>query len=101
MWDNPREIGVCTGKIFEYLSAKRPIISHGITEGCVPDILNDTNTGNSVKSVPEIKKVLQEYYSKYQKKGQVFYSGNDNIYKYSHKNMAKRFAEILDKVSAD
>ncbi len=101
MWDNPLEIGVCTGKIFEYLSAKRPIISHGITEGCVPDILNDTNTGNSVKSVPEIKKVLQEYYSKYQKKGQVFYSGNDNIYKYSHKNMAKRFAEILDKVSAD
>ncbi|AXV36748.1 MAG: hypothetical protein CIT01_00325 [Methanobacterium sp. BRmetb2] len=101
MWDNPLEIGVCTGKIFEYLSAKRPIISHGITEGCVPDILNDTNTGNSVKSVPEIKKVLQEYYSQYQKKGQVFYSGNDNIYKYSHKNMAKRFAEILDKVSAD
>ena len=101
MWDNPREIGVCTGKIFEYLSAKRPIISQGITEGCVPDILNGTNTGKSVKSVLEIKKVLEEYYSQYQRKGHVSYLGTDKIYNYSHKNMAKRFAELLNKVSAN
>ncbi|MGC9516137.1 MAG: glycosyltransferase [Methanomicrobiales archaeon] len=101
MWDHPDEIGVCTGKIFEYLSAKRPIISQGITRGCVPDILQETQTGNSVKTIPQIKEVIKEYYRQYQEYGQVLYSGNEKIINYSHENMARKFAELLDQASKD
>ena len=101
MWDNPSEIGVCTGKIFEYLSAKRPIISQGIREGCVANILNETNTGKAVKTVEEIKDVLLEHYSQYDKQGQVPYQGNEKIYQYSHENMALEFGKLLDKISSN
>lgn len=101
MWDNPSEIGVCTGKIFEYLSAKRPIISQGIKEGCVANILNKTNTGKAVKTVHEIKDVLIKYYLQYRKNGQVQYQGNEKIYQYSHENMACRFGKLLDKITSN
>lgn len=39
-WDDPREDGVIPGKIFEYIGAKRPILSTGRTQGEVADILS-------------------------------------------------------------
>ncbi|MDI6644108.1 MAG: glycosyltransferase [Methanobacteriaceae archaeon] len=100
MWDNHSEIGVCTGKLFEYLSAKRPIISQGITEGCVANILHETNTGTAVKTVHEIKEVFLKYYSQYKKMGKVPYQGNEKIYQYSHVNMAREFGKLLNKITS-
>ncbi|MGD1956961.1 MAG: glycosyltransferase [Sphingomonadales bacterium] len=39
-WDDPREDGVIPGKVFEYIGAKRPILSVGSTRGEVADILS-------------------------------------------------------------
>lgn len=39
-WDDAREDGVIPGKIFEYIGAKRPILSTGRTQGEVADILS-------------------------------------------------------------
>ena len=47
-WDNPEEKGVYTGKLFEYLAARRPILSFGHTsgEGVIKELpCSDTRRG--------------------------------------------------------
>jgi glycosyltransferase involved in cell wall biosynthesis len=96
LWDRPEEIGVYTGKIFEYLAAQRPILATGGPKGVVKDLLAETNSGMYATSVDDVKKALEEYYNEYKRKGNIKYKGertkND---KYSQKEMARKFAEVL------
>lgn len=96
LWDHPEEIGVYTGKIFEYLAAQRPILAIGGPEGVVKELLAETNAGMYATSVDDVKKALEEYYREYKLKGYVEYKGeiakND---KYSQREMARKFAEVL------
>jgi glycosyltransferase involved in cell wall biosynthesis len=96
-WDSPREKGVYTGKIFEYLAAERPILAIGGPAGVVTDLLIETGTGIHVSSLQGLKDVLIEFYKQYTETGQVQYHGDrQRIYKYSHPEMARKFAELLD-----
>jgi hypothetical protein len=47
MWDNPKEYGVYTGKLFEYIAAKRPILLIGSKEGVAHRLLSELNIGKS------------------------------------------------------
>ncbi len=98
-WDNPREQGTYTGKVFEYLAASRPILAVGGPKGVVSELLEQTKVGVHVKNATELKRLLHEWYMEYLVKGQVSYKGEkEKIIKYSHIEMAKRFAEILNEV---
>ncbi|AKB53791.1 MULTISPECIES: glycosyltransferase [Methanosarcina] len=97
LWDHPSEIGVYTGKLFEYLASKRPILAIGGPKGVVNDLLEETETGYFVSSVEDIKNTIIKYYTEYKLNGQVSYKGNNSkIEKYSQKEMARKFADILD-----
>jgi glycosyltransferase involved in cell wall biosynthesis len=96
LWDHPEEIGVYTGKIFEYLAARRPILAIGGPEGVVKELLADTNAGIYATSVDDVKKALEGYYREYKLKGYVEYKGERaEIDKYSQREMARKFAEVL------
>ena len=96
-WNNPNEKGVYTGKIFDYLAAQRPILSIGISGGVVAELLERTNAGVHVSSVDEIKREIKDAYFEYKSKGKVSYHGiTSEIDKYSQKEMAKKFAELLN-----
>jgi len=99
MWDNPHEKGVYTSKVFEYLATQRPILVTGIKEGVVEKLLKYTNAGVCAISVEDIKKIIEKFYNEYKEKGYVSYRGDKTkIKKYSQREMAKKFAMILDKV---
>ena len=49
-WNDPKEKGVFTGKIFEYLSAQRPIIALGGYGGVVKELLEQTKAGVSLNN---------------------------------------------------
>lgn len=96
-WDDPRERGVYTGKLFEYLAARRPILAVGGPRGVVTELLLETNTGIHVSSYVELKHILAQLYEEYKTCGQVAYHGCEGrIAQYSHRAMARRFAELLD-----
>ena len=96
LWDNPEEIGVYTGKIFEYLAARRPILATGGPKGVVKELLVETNSGMYATSVDDVKKALEEYYNEYKLKDNVSYKGERaKIDKYSQREMARKFAEVL------
>lgn len=98
-WDNPLEEGVYTGKIFDYLAAKRPILALGGPEGVVSDLLQETNAGLHVRTEAELKRAILAWYEEFQQNGSVSYSGNQQIHNFSHVKMAERFSKVLNEVS--
>lgn len=102
LWNNPKEKGVYTGKVFEYLAARRPIIAiGGPEESVVKDLLDETQAGHYVSSSEELEIVLSKYYSDYINTGTISPIENSSISKYSQLEMAKRFAEVLDKIQME
>jgi hypothetical protein len=99
-WEDPRERGWHSGKIFEYLAAMRPILATGGAQDVITDVLNETDAGLEARTLEELEKVLQKSYSEYKLKGSVIYQGNiDKISAYSYREIAKRYAKVLDTIT--
>jgi hypothetical protein len=45
MWNDPREHGTLTGKLFEYVGARRPILLVGLTTGAAADLVKSRSLG--------------------------------------------------------
>ncbi|MEM8799190.1 MAG: glycosyltransferase family 4 protein [Pseudomonadota bacterium] len=52
-WDHPGEDGVLAGKLFEYIAARRPVLSLGSTTGEAAKIINDNALGLVTRDVDE------------------------------------------------
>ena len=100
-WNDPEEKGVYTGKLFDYLAARRPILSLGYTGGVVKDLLDQTRAGVHCSNEAELREYLLRAYREYRELGVVQYHGiGEEVMKYSHVEMARKFAEVLDAVTA-
>jgi len=98
-WDDPREKGTYTGKLFDYLCAKRPILAFGGPKGVVSELLEETAAGVYAPSISHIKKILAKWFTEYNKTSKVAYKGKkDKVQKYTHLEMARKFAQVLEKV---
>ena len=97
-WEDEGGKGVYTLKIFEYLAAQRPILATGGSgEGVIKELLDETKAGVYAPTVEDIKHILRGIYLEYKSKGEISYRGNiERINKYSYREMAKKFAEVLD-----
>ena len=100
-WNDTEEVGIYTGKVFEYLNAKRPILALGHTDGGIlKELLDQTQAGVHISNVEELKEYIIKAYHEYKESGMVQYRGIDaEIMKYSHREMARKFGEVLDKIS--
>ena len=63
----PSAKGIITGKIFEYLNAKRPILAIGPIDGDLAKILDETNSGVIIEfeDAVSLKSVILEFYNQY------------------------------------
>jgi hypothetical protein len=92
-------VGTIPAKIFEYFAAQRPILAFGGPEGEVSKILKKTNAGIFAKSEEEIKNYLLNSYNEWKKDGYTHYYGEmSEINKYSQREMANKFVEVLDNI---
>ncbi len=96
-WSDPRETGQHTGKVFEYLGSRRPILAIGGARGVVSELLDETRAGKHPLSRNELKSVLRAWYAEYRASGGVAYQGDtQTISPYTHREMASRFAGVLE-----
>ena len=94
----PSAKGIITGKIFEYLQAKRPILAIGPEDGDAAIILKNTNAGEIVdfKNKKTLKALIIDFYNTY-KEGNLHVK-SDNINQYHRKNITSQLAEVIKKV---
>jgi glycosyltransferase involved in cell wall biosynthesis len=92
--------GILTGKLFEYLKAKRPILAIGPEKGDLAAILQETNSGVIVNFDAEEKLKLEivVLYQKY-KEDKLTVNFN-NIEKYHRKELTKKIAFILKSLNS-
>lgn len=97
-WDDPQEKGVYPLKIFEYLGTRRPILTTGGSDDdVVARLLNETKAGICAPTVEDIKNTIGDLYREYKMKSEIAYKGEKSkANKYSHREMARKFSEILD-----
>lgn len=90
--------GILTGKFFEYLSTKRPILIIGPPDGDAAEILSETNAGKVVdfEDSYNLKKVILDYYNLF-KKQQLFVTSKF-VENYSRRTLTAKLAKLLDKI---
>ena len=100
-WEDSRFKGDYSGKIFEYLAAQRPILATGgFGNNVTEKLLNGTKAGIYAPTVEDIRKALKEFYLEHKQNGKVSYRGRwKEIKRYSYREMAKKFTDVLNKIT--
>jgi hypothetical protein len=88
---------IIPGKLFLYLSVKRPILAFSVLDSDVEDIINETKSGRvfDYSDKVDLKQHILELYNQFKTKHNSLYS--NDIDQYSYKHLSKRLSEILDK----
>ena len=88
--------GHIPGKLYEYLAANRPILCIGNPESDSAQIIKGAEAGTLVhfNDISGLKKVILENYQQYCNFGSIK-NQTKNINKYSRKEEAKQYAELL------
>ena len=92
--DAPNVKGILTGKMYEYIALKRPILAIGPTDADFAKIIAETKSGtaHNFNDIDGIMYTLEKYFNLYrQNKLQI---NSDSYEKYSRKNLAKKFIEL-------
>jgi glycosyltransferase involved in cell wall biosynthesis len=101
-WSDPRETGHHSAKLFEYLAAGRPVLAVGGSRGVLSRSLEETRAGTHALTPAEVREFLLRSYGEFKKTGRVPYSGDPQaVAQYSHPEMARRFAQVLDAVATE
>lgn len=92
----PSAKGIITGKIFEYLQAKRPIVAIAPKNGDLAEIINETKSGVIVgfNEKDELKKVILNLYQQYNDKN--LNINSNNIEQYHRRNLTKKLAKVME-----
>lgn len=89
-WNNPKAKGVLTGKLFEYLYARKPILFIGYKGSEINDILSYTRSGKCLNDPSEIK----NYIIKIMNKEITF--NFQNVEEFSRENQTKKFIKLIE-----
>jgi glycosyltransferase involved in cell wall biosynthesis len=99
-WDDPKEPGIHSLKLLEYLAARRPVLATGKYRDVADELLAETGAGIYAADAAAIEQALAESYREYQQKGSVTWRGDvTKINSYSQREMARKFALLLDSLT--
>ena len=84
--------GILTGKFFEYMSAKVPVLAIGPIDGDLAEILNKTKTGliSNFTDEKTLEKNILDYFN-----GKVIERNEAEINKYSRRSLTNELCDIL------
>jgi hypothetical protein len=73
LWNDPREFGIYTGKLFEYVGSRRPILAVGTGQGVAADLIRSRKFGFASSDPRAIASALESWLQEKQTAG--FISG--------------------------
>ena len=100
--ENSKGEGILTGKLFEYLASRRPIIAIAPENGLAANIIKSLNAGTviSPRKVQRIKKAIADFYEQWTE-GKISTTPDNtgNITRYSRKVLTHKLAKIFEKLT--
>ncbi len=99
-WSSEELKGIVTGKVFEYLAARRPVLTlvNGIVDEEIENIIEGTHSGrvfyHSEHQLPQMKSYILQQYNKW-KYGENSLNDASYILPYSWENQFKRWNQPL------
>jgi len=102
-WNDPRDKGTYTGKVYEYLGAQRPILAIAYKGGAIDRLLQESGTGILINEVGMIKRVLQHWLEEWHGSGRIvsYWEPDTNVVKrYTRKEAARKLADLLNEASS-
>lgn len=98
-WNDPEEKGIHHGKLFDYLGARRPILSIGSQRDVVTQLLEETRAGDQLWAKDDIKRYLLDRIEEFRKWGQVPYRGIPAVVsRYGYIAITRKFTDLMDEV---
>ncbi|MDT8432414.1 MAG: glycosyltransferase [Bacteroidales bacterium] len=91
---NKNNKGIITGKLFEYMAVKRPILLLGPVDGDAASIINKGKSGIAIESDKE-KEILKTM-NKWVKENHKLEANS----KYSRRSLTQKLSEILDEITS-
>lgn len=97
--DTPNAKGILTGKLFEYLASRRPILAIGPEDGDAAEIIRECKAGLTVSfQAPEkMKQAIAEFYRQF--KTGYAQCKSEGIEKFSRIALTGKLTDILNQIS--
>jgi glycosyltransferase involved in cell wall biosynthesis len=97
---HPLEKGVLTGKVFDYLAARRPILAVPDDHGETAALLRRTGAGAACTGVEDILRQLIQWHDLWQAGADTTATRNETeIARFSRRTQTKQLAGILDQIT--
>ena len=87
--------GIMTTKFFEAVGVEKPVLCVRGDDGCLSQVIGETNAGVAASSVEEVKNFIREKYNEWQKNGFTRQNIRNKEY-FCRENQAKQFIEIFN-----
>jgi glycosyltransferase involved in cell wall biosynthesis len=98
-WEGYR--GFYTGKIFEYLAARKNILIAPGDHDVIDGLIKKTKAGVCADSSSEVTAILNNWYHEWERNGNLHYSGiEEEINRYSREQLTREFARKLNIIVA-
>lgn len=91
----PGTKGIYSGKIFDYLGAKRNVLAVPNDHDVIEELLEITKAGRICDTSEEVALYLHKMYKEWKTEGKCTYNGNDKIQFYSRKYQVKQFSALV------
>jgi hypothetical protein len=90
---------ILTGKLFEYMAARRPILCIGPVDGDAAKAIKTTSSGYCIDydNASEIKSKIEELFTLYLKKELQLPEGQINMY--DRRNLTSELCKILESIT--
>jgi hypothetical protein len=96
----PRQKGVLTGKVFDYLAARRPILAVPDDHGETAALLRRTGAGIAITGAEDILRQLLQWHAFWQAGADAITDRNESeIARYSRRTQTKYLAAILNDIT--
>jgi glycosyltransferase involved in cell wall biosynthesis len=97
--DVPHNAGILTGKLFEYLGSRRPVLGFGPVDGDAAGILQECHSGKmfAYNDTTAAANWLSMIYTE-NTNGRRAFSGNEQIRQYTRQEQAKQLAGLIEQI---
>ncbi len=98
LWNDPREQGTYTGKLFEYLGARRPILGLGKPDGVAGELITSRDVGVVVNTPEAVELQLRAWIRAKMQDGGIASPRADAVHGLSRREQAAKLEAFLREV---